>query len=77
MNGLARSLGANGIRPLVRFTHQTTMRDLDLRVFKARCNGSAAISGGRWVRPEQVAGLGVGAATRKIAARLEQAGAKE
>ena len=80
VNGLARSLGANGIRPLVRFTHQTTMRDLDLRVYEARSemDGDAAPVGARWVRPQQVSRLGVGAATRKInVALLQKAGAKE
>jgi len=79
MNGLARSLGANGIRPLVRFTHQITMRDLDLRVYEARSvrNGEAMPAGARWVRPQQVAQLGIGAATRKVVALLEKTEARE
>ena len=72
-NGLARSLGANGIRPLVRFTHQTTMRDLDLRVYEVRVQAkpSTTPQGARWVRPEKLADLGVGAATRKISELLQ------
>jgi len=79
VNGLARSLGANGIRPLVRFTHQTTMRDLDLRVYEAHSirNGGPARAAARWMRLEQVEQLGVGAATRKVVALLEKAEAKE
>ena len=79
VDGLARSLGANGVRPLVRFIHQTTMRDLDLRVYEADAvtSGGAAPASARWVRHAQVADLGVGAATRKIISLLEQAGAEE
>jgi A/G-specific adenine glycosylase len=72
VNGLARSLGANGLRPLIRFTHQTTMRDLDLRVFEARADSGAAVPGSRWVRLAALARMGIGTATRKMTAALEK-----
>jgi len=47
--------------------HQTTMRDLILRVYTADASARAAPNGrSRWVRPAAATRLGIGAATRKI-----------
>lgn len=75
---LARRLGGSATRLLLTFTHQTTMRDLLLRVYEARADGAlgAPMKHRRWVSPAALARLGIGAATRKIAALLEKAGAK-
>jgi len=66
---LARTLGANGMRRLMTLTHETTMRDLELRVHVAdtRQTKKATASKLRWMRLAQLEKLGVGAATRKIA----------
>ncbi|MFQ5777369.1 MAG: A/G-specific adenine glycosylase [Terriglobia bacterium] len=66
---LARTLGTKGTRRAATLTHQTTMRDLVLRVFEAGSRGAADIPNNRrtrWVRLEDLERLGVGAATRKI-----------
>lgn len=69
---LARALAANGLRHVGTLEHQTTMRDLILRVYESKANKDvAAHKNLRWARPTQIEGLGVGAATRKIAAMLE------
>jgi len=67
--GLAKTLVASNAQRVATLTHETTMRDLELRVYETRVNG-ASLAGGRWVHPQQVARLGVGAATRKIAEAL-------
>ncbi|HKZ51765.1 MAG TPA: A/G-specific adenine glycosylase [Candidatus Acidoferrales bacterium] len=74
---LAQRLGANGTRALMTLTHETTMRDLELRVHLAdtRRNRIPTATNLRWVRPAQLQRLGVGAATRKIVALLEKAAA--
>jgi A/G-specific adenine glycosylase len=59
--------GACAPRLLTTLEHQTTMRDLVLRVYTAEASARFAPNGqSRWARPEQAARLGVGAATRKI-----------
>lgn len=64
--------------PVARVEHVTTMRDLVLRVYhspvKSRCCAAREEkhSHTRWVRLNQVHRLGVGAATRKIAALLQE-----
>ena len=73
---LANKLGAGEFRRARTLEHEMTARHLVLHVYKARVNGTAALPGGRWVRPQQIPALGVGAATRKIAALLEPAEAK-
>ncbi len=62
--------GAKALRPLYIFEHEMTARRLVLRVYEAGRNGTAAFPEGRWVRPQDIPRLGVGAATRKIAAAL-------
>ncbi len=58
--------------------HTTTMRDLVLRVYQSpmRAGNCRAVSESnhptRWVRLSQVQRLGVGAATRKVAALLQE-----
>lgn len=72
-DAMTRALGLNGTHYLGTFTHQTTARDLVLRVFAAQTRQDGAGRLGtstRWVRPEQVERLGVGAATRKISRAL-------
>jgi A/G-specific adenine glycosylase len=73
---LARALGANGVRHLFTFTHGTTMRDLILRVYRARLQqeGKPAAASTRWVRPRQLPGLGIGAATSRILEALTLGG---
>jgi A/G-specific adenine glycosylase len=77
---------AKALRPLYTFEHEMTARRLVLRVFDAaafarRVRASALTLTGctrdgalapeaRWVRPQDIPRLGVGAATRKIAAAL-------
>lgn len=61
---------AAAVRQLFTFEHEMTARRLLLRVYEAKVNGTAAFPEGRWVRPQDVSRLGVGAATRKIAAAL-------
>lgn len=68
---LAKQLSVRAHRPMGTFTHEMTARHLVLRVYEASANGAAALPGGRWVRPQDVPHLGVGAATRKIAEGLE------
>ena len=54
-------------RLLATVEHQTTMRDLILRVYTAEASARLAPNGrSRWVRPTTAARLGIGAATRKI-----------
>ncbi|MFQ5696204.1 MAG: NUDIX domain-containing protein, partial [Terriglobia bacterium] len=68
---LTRQFGVNGIRHRATLEHQTTMRDLVLRVYEARTKKSGNFGRRmRWVRPAEVERLGVNAATRKIAAAL-------
>ncbi|MFQ5663501.1 MAG: A/G-specific adenine glycosylase [Terriglobia bacterium] len=72
-HNLTRALGVNAARPVARLTHETTMRDLILQIYEAHTgrNGVSGLGGRiRWVRPEQMDRLAVGAATRKIAATL-------
>lgn len=66
---LARALGGDGLHRVATVEHQTTMRDLVLRVYET----PAAVSfngRSRWVRPAQAARLGLGAATWKILAAM-------
>ncbi len=67
---LANKFAARGLRRLDTLEHEMTARHLVLHVYEASVNGAAALPGGRWVRPEQIPALGVGAATRKIAAAV-------
>ncbi len=68
---LARSLGAGRPRYVSTLVHETTMRDLVLRVYRAEANGRDGVTREqRWVKLAEVPRLGVGAATRKIAALL-------
>ncbi len=62
--------GTKALRPLYTFEHEMTARRLVLRVHEASTNGEATLPAGRWVRPQDIPRLGVGAATRKIAAAL-------
>ena len=68
----ARLDGARPRRLLATVEHQTTMRDLILRVYSAEAsaritpNGRSRPTRARWVRPAAAARLGIGAATRKI-----------
>jgi A/G-specific adenine glycosylase len=71
LTALARKLRATELRQVDTIEHGMTARHLVLRVFKATTNGTAAPPGSRWVRPQDIPRLGVGAATRKIAAALE------
>jgi A/G-specific adenine glycosylase len=66
---LGPSVQMNGTHYCATLTHQTTMRDLILRVYltPARRAAFPAKAERRWVRPAQLNKLGVGAATRKIA----------
>ncbi|HEX9763881.1 MAG TPA: NUDIX domain-containing protein, partial [Candidatus Acidoferrales bacterium] len=68
---LAEQVGAKELEPVGTIEHEMTARHLVLRVYVAGVNGAATLPGGRWVRPEQIPALGVGAATRKIAAVVE------
>jgi len=73
LSGKRRKPGirARGWERLGTLTHSTTMRDLVLRVFRARASSRTTLPSSRhrrWVRRGQLQGLGVGAATRKIAA---------
>ncbi len=70
---LARKVGARGLRRIGTVEHEMTARRLVLRVFQAPAshNGNGGLASARWVRPQDIARLGVGAATRKIAAALE------
>ncbi|MGH9779484.1 MAG: A/G-specific adenine glycosylase [Candidatus Acidiferrales bacterium] len=68
---LAEQVGAKGLQSVGTIEHEMTARHLVLRVYEAGVNGAAALPGGRWVRPEQIHALGVGAATRKITAAVE------
>lgn len=74
-NKLKRLVGARAARHVSTFTHQTSMRELILRVYEALAqNGRAQIhNDARWIRPADLPRLGVGAATRKMAALLVQA----
>jgi len=69
---LAKALGADGVRYVATLTHETTMRNLVLRVHTADASREVAPNGGarptraRWVGTAQAARLGIGAATRKI-----------
>ena len=76
---LKHLVGARAAHHVGTFTHQTSMRDLILRVYEAQAkSGSAQVRGdARWVRLADLPRLGVGAATRKIAELLKKAGAKE
>ncbi|MBI4465897.1 MAG: A/G-specific adenine glycosylase [Acidobacteria bacterium] len=76
---LARSYGAAGVSHIGTLRHQTTMRDLVLRVYAAKARSSAAPMRGkdsrskkRWVHPEQIQQMAVGASTRRIAALVER-----
>lgn len=71
----------NGRRPVATIVHETTMRDLVLRVFPVRRRVSspdrksskqsgATRNNTRWVRRQEASKLGIGAATRKILAAL-------
>jgi adenine-specific DNA glycosylase len=83
---LAQSHGANRLRYLGTFEHEMTARHLVLRMYEAtvsarrvsasaltlnatKTNGALAPEA-RWARPQDIPGLGVGAATRKIATML-------
>ena len=68
--GLVQQFGAKTLRRLYTFEHEMTARRLVLKVYEARGNGATVLPSGRWIRPQDVARLGVGAATRKIAAAL-------
>jgi len=68
---LAEQVGAKGLQPVGIIEHEMTARYLVLHVYEASVNGAAALPGGRWVRPEQIPALGVGAAIRKIAVAVE------
>ncbi|MDA2914726.1 NUDIX domain-containing protein, partial [Acidobacteriia bacterium AH_259_A11_L15] len=58
---LARALAANGLRHVGTLEHQTTMRDLVLRIYEARTRKQVEWPAtARWVRPEQIQRLGVG-----------------
>ena len=72
---LARQLGATRPRYVETIKHEMTARHLVLRVYEAggKADGNGLLPG-RWVRPQDIARLGVGAATRKIAAALENRG---
>jgi len=64
---LAKALGADGVRYVATLTHETTMRDLVLRVHTGDASREVALDGqARWVGAAQAARLGIGAATRKI-----------
>ena len=66
-NNPVRLGGARQPRLLATVEHQTTMRDLILRVYTAEASARLAPNGrSRWVRPTTAARLGIGAATRKI-----------
>ncbi len=68
---LARSLGAGRPRYASTLVHETTMRDLILRVYCAEVDPGDAVAGQqRWVKLAALPRIGIGAATRKIAARL-------
>ncbi len=69
----AKQSGVKVLRRLYTFEHEMTARRLVLHVYEASANGAAALPEGRWVRPQNVSRLGVGAATRKIAAALVNA----
>lgn len=68
----------NGQRPLATVTHETTMRDLVLRIYRvpARRGKMSNIeprqTDARWVRLPDAARLGVGAATRKVLDELRK-----
>ncbi len=68
---LARQLAASKLRYVDTLEHEMTARHLVLRVYQAAANGAAAPPGSRWVRCQDIPRLGVGAATRKIAAALQ------
>ncbi len=72
---LARQLGATRPRYLETIEHEMTARNLILNVYEARLASDGATPlPGRWVPIKDIARLGVGAATRKIAAALENRG---
>ncbi len=72
--------GSRRARPVAILEHQTTMRDLVLRVYTAEASARLAPNGrsrptrARWVRPAAAARLGIGAATRKIVELLRTDG---
>ncbi len=80
-NGNEIETGAG--RRVATVEHTTTMRDLVLRVYQSpvRARDRRAVSESnyptRWVRLSQVQRLGVGAATRKVAALLQERGRKQ
>src|SRR3989338_5949276 len=65
---LVKALGADGVRYVATLTHETTMRDLVLRVHTADAsreverNSGARPTRARWVGTAQAARLGIGAA---------------
>ena len=64
---LDSAVGARQPTLVATVEHQTTMRDLVLRVYTADASARVAFNGcSRWVRPTTAARLGIGAATRKI-----------
>jgi A/G-specific adenine glycosylase len=68
----------NGQRPMATVTHETTMRDLVLRIYRVPSRGrrtsniEARQTNARWVRLPDAARLGVGAATRKVLVELRK-----
>ncbi len=76
-------IGTDAGRRVATVEHTTTMRDLVLRVYQSpvRARGRRAVSESnrptRWVRLNRVQRLGVGAATRKVAALLQERGRKQ
>jgi A/G-specific adenine glycosylase len=68
---LARRFAARGVRRLARVEHEMSARHLFLDVYAARA-GAMSTNGlpQSWAAPSRVAQLGVGAATRKIAATV-------
>ncbi len=68
----------NGQRPMATVTHETTMRDLVLRIYRVPArrgktsNRETRQTNARWVRLPDATRLGIGAATRKVLAELRK-----